>query len=92
MYEKCFLIGVIQEKKRVFSKAMREQGLLIGARQDGNREWVTVIGCIYANGSFLPPSIIYQATSGNIHDTGLDDSNPEEHLAHFTSSASGWNQ
>jgi hypothetical protein len=38
MDEKGFLIGLIQKRKRVFNKQMREQGLLLGARQDGNRE------------------------------------------------------
>ncbi|RDI81192.1 hypothetical protein Vi05172_g8804 [Venturia inaequalis] len=55
---------------------MKEQGLLIGARQDGNREWVTCIGCIYADGDVLPPSIIYQAISGDLQDTWLDDWDP----------------
>lgn len=59
MDEKGFLIGVLQERKRVFNKVMYEQGLLLGAIQDGNREWVTIMGCICADSSFLPPSIIY---------------------------------
>jgi hypothetical protein len=90
MDEKGFLIGVLQERKRVFNKQMREQGLLLGARQDGNREWVTVIGCICADGTHLPPGIIYQATSGNVRDTWVDDFDPQVQLAHFTSTASGW--
>jgi hypothetical protein len=59
MDEKGFLIGVIQERKRVFNRLLAEQGKLLGACQDGNREWVTLIGCICADGTYVAPSIIY---------------------------------
>jgi len=49
-----------------------------------------MIGCICADGTYVPPSIIYQASSGNLQDTWLDDFNSEEHTCHFASSASGW--
>jgi hypothetical protein len=49
-----------------------------------------MIGCICADGSYIAPSIIYQALSGNIQDTWLDDFEPEAHCCHFTASASGW--
>ena len=58
--------------------------------QDGNREWITTIACICADGSSLPPALIYQAVSGNIQDTWLQDFDPTEHQAFFASSPSGW--
>jgi len=32
---------------------------LAGAAQDGNREWITLLACIYADGSYLSPALIY---------------------------------
>lgn len=90
MNEKGFLIGVIQGRKRVFNMAMAERGKLLGACQHGNKEWVTLIDCICADGTTLPQTIIYQASSGNLQDTWLYDFQPEQHTCHFASSGSGW--
>jgi len=37
--------------------------------QNGNREWITTITYIYADGSHLTPALIYQAVSGKIQDS-----------------------
>jgi len=87
---KGFLIGVLQKVQRVFTKEAFEKGNLLGAGQDGNREWITVLATICMDGTFLPPALIYQAVSGNVQDTWLDDFNPEEQSASFASSPSGW--
>lgn len=84
MDEKGFLIGVLQKTKRVFSKTTE----IRGTGQDGNREWITVVATISMDGSYLPPSIIYQARTNNIQDSWLEDFNNEE--AYFTSSPTGW--
>jgi hypothetical protein len=49
-----------------------------------------MIGCIYADRTFLPPSTIYQAVSGNVQDTWVDEFNPQKQIAHFTSTTCGW--
>ena len=90
MDEKGFLIGVLQKVQRIFTKEAFEKGKLLGAGQDGNREWITVLATICMDGTFLPPALIYQALSGNIQDTWLDNFNPEEQSASFASSPSGW--
>jgi len=41
-------------------------------------------------GIYLPPSLIYQACSGNLQDTWLDEFNPEMQEAYFASSPTGW--
>lgn len=84
MDEKGFLIGVLQKTKRVFSKGTE----IRGTGQDGNREWITVVATISMDGSYLPPSIIYQAKTDNIQDSWLEDFNNQE--AYFTSSPTGW--
>ncbi|KAI9046208.1 transposase [Aspergillus affinis] len=90
MDEKGFLIGVLSKGKRIFSRQKYEQGGLNQCLQDSNREWITTIGCIYADGTALSPGLIYQATSENIQDTWLQDFDPGEHPCFFTSSPSGW--
>ena len=90
MDEKGFLLGILQKTKRVFTQAYFESGKLLGAGQDGNREWITILATICMDGSYLPPSIIYQATSGNLQDTWLDGFDPQKDEAFFTSSPTGW--
>lgn len=87
--EKGFLIGVLKKLKRIFTKAWYEQGKLQGAAQDGNRTWITLVACICADGTSLPPALIYPATSGDVQDSWLDDYQPGEEC-YFTSSPSGW--
>jgi hypothetical protein len=59
MDEKGFLIGALQKVKRVFTKKVFEAGRLKHVVQDGNREWITVLATICADGSTLSPALIY---------------------------------
>ena len=59
MDEKGFLIGVLSKEKRMFSREAWEQGKLKHIVQDGNREWITTIACICADGTALTPALIY---------------------------------
>tara|TARA_R110002003_G_scaffold410_1_gene19556 strand:+ start:3648 stop:5516 length:1869 start_codon:yes stop_codon:yes gene_type:complete len=90
MDEKGFLIGISSKVKRVFSRSAFEQGKLKHIVQDGNREWITTIACICADGSALTPTLIYQAQHGAVQDTWLQDFDASQHKAFFTSSLSGW--
>ena len=90
MDEKGFLIGLLSKQKRVFSKASYERSGGQGAIQDGNREWITVLACVCADGEAIPPSLIYQSVAGHVLDTWLQDFDPDEHDVHLTSSPSGW--
>jgi hypothetical protein len=60
------------------------------ALQDGNREWITVMPTVCADGISLPTRVIYQAENGNIRDTWVNDLTPEEDHIFVTSSPSGW--
>jgi hypothetical protein len=71
MDEKGFLISHPQKVKRIFPKALMKKQKLLGARQDGSREWITLLATICADGSSLPPALIYKAVSGNLQDTWL---------------------
>ncbi|KAH5705386.1 hypothetical protein HBI18_254730 [Parastagonospora nodorum] len=66
MDEKGFMIGSIGRSKRVFSKATLEKKRVQATRQDGSREWITILACVGADGDALPPGIIYEAKHGHI--------------------------
>jgi hypothetical protein len=70
MDEKGFMIGVVGRSKRVFSKNSFVKKRVRAATQDGSREWITVLASVCADGSALPPGLIYQAAqSGALRDT-----------------------
>jgi hypothetical protein len=64
MDEKGFFVGITTRSKRVFSKASYRRKEVTSALQDGNREWITLLACICADGSALSPSIIYEEKAG----------------------------
>jgi hypothetical protein len=66
MNEKGFLLGRTYKAKRVFNKDLKASGRLLGAGQDGSREWITVVGCICADGTTLPPLLIYKSKSNTV--------------------------
>jgi hypothetical protein len=90
MDEKGFMIGVIGKTKRVFDKALHKERRYKQASHDGNREWVTVIGAICADGSHLPPAVIYPAASEKVQANWVHDINPDTHDLRFSVSPSGW--
>jgi hypothetical protein len=53
MDEKGFMLGVLTRSKRIFSKRLYEEGKIKAHNQDGNREWITLVACICADGSAL---------------------------------------
>ena len=71
MDEKGFLIGILSKMKRIFSRRRYKEGSIKQIIQDGNREWITTIAAICADGSALSPGLIYQATTGLIQDSWL---------------------
>lgn len=79
MDEKGFLIGHLEKVESIFPKALTEQQKLLGAGQDGSREWITLIAIIRADGSSLPPALISKAVSGDLQDTWLGDNKANEH-------------
>ncbi|KAF1987353.1 DDE-domain-containing protein [Aulographum hederae CBS 113979] len=84
MDEKGFLIGVLNKMKRVYSS----QNPPKGAGQDGNRNWITIIATICADGTSLPPGIIY-AGGGDLQYSWLVNWSIDK-LAFFSSTPSGW--
>jgi hypothetical protein len=66
MDEKGFMPGILTRSKRMFSRRLYEERKIKAHIQDGNREWITLLACICADGSHLEPRLIYQSASGSI--------------------------
>ena len=69
MNEKGFLLGFLTKAKRIFTKQAFQSKRMVGNMQDGNREWITILATICADGSWLLPALIYKAQTGNIQDS-----------------------
>lgn len=90
MDEKGFAIGVLGRSKRIFSRRQYEKKEVRQARQDGSREWVSLLAAICADGTALPPGIIFSSKNSTIQSQWVADINPENHSIHVASSPSGW--
>jgi hypothetical protein len=90
MDEKGFMIGVIGRSKRVFSRHQWELKLVTSAVQDGNREWITLLATVCADGEVLPPGIIFASANSTIQLTWVEAIKPGKHDVFVTSTLSGW--
>jgi hypothetical protein len=90
MDEKGFMIGVIGRSKRVFTPRQWEQKEVTAALQDGNRDWITALACICADGTALPPGIIYQSNNCTLQSSWVEDIKVSKHQVFTASSPSGW--
>jgi hypothetical protein len=88
--EKGFLIGLSRTKKRIVSVEGLKSKRIAGASQDGNREFITLIASICADGSSLPPALIYQGETYDLRDTWLDDFDDSTQRAFFACLKNGW--
>ena len=90
MDEKGIMIGAVGRQKRIFSKRLFKKKQFKQMLQDGNREWISLLACVRADGTALPPALIYPADLKNIQDTWVEDVKVGEHMAFFGVSGSGW--
>jgi hypothetical protein len=63
---------------------------LIGTSQNGNRENITLMAIICADGSRISPGLIYQSEAGLIQDTWLDNFDENGEIAYFAATQKGW--
>ena len=88
--EKGFLIGLIQKAKRIILLESLQKGRIRGHRQDGSREFITLIACVSALGQRMPPSLIYAGESGDLQNTWVQDIDLSSQKAFFATSPTGW--
>jgi hypothetical protein len=84
------LIGVQNKSKRVFSKPVWVKEGARAAIQDCNREWITIMPTICADGTTLPTSIIMSSDAYNIWDSWVEDIPPDDTQINVSSSPTGW--
>jgi hypothetical protein len=87
--EKGFLIGYSRSLKRIMSKAALTSGRITKSKQDGNREFISILACISAIGKWIPPLLIYKGESGDLMTSWVDEVKTDS-KAHFTVSSNGW--
>ncbi len=90
MDEKGFMLGIVGRSKRVFSKAMYKQKRVRESLQDGNREWITLLATVCADGTALSPGIIFQSANSTLQSSWVDSIKPGKHSVYVSSSPSGW--
>lgn len=73
MDENGFMIGVIGNSKRVFTRAQWERKQVTAALQDGSRKWITTIAAICADGTALPPGLLYESANCTIRSSWVAD-------------------
>ena len=64
-------------------------GRITHASQDRSREFLSLLASIYADGSALPPALIYKEDSGTLQDTWVEDVTTQDE-AFFAVSSKGW--
>jgi hypothetical protein len=87
--EKGFIIGFSRSLKRIMARDALDSGRISKNKQDGNREFISVLACISAIGKWIPPLLIYKGESNDLMSTWVDDVTTDS-KAHFTTSANGW--
>jgi hypothetical protein len=87
--EKGFLIGTGSASKRTVTQESLNSGRILGASQDGNREFISLRACICAYQTFLPPTLIYKGESNDLQSSWVEDLEENE-VAYFAATESGW--
>jgi hypothetical protein len=75
--------------KRVVGINQLKSRKLLGAKQDGSREFISLLVCISADGTAIPPGLIYQGESGDLQEVWLEEFDHSE-KAYFGVSRKGW--
>ena len=83
------MIGLIRTVKRIIAANSIKDGRILGAAQDGSREFITLLACISAIGKALPPALIYQGASHDLQSTWVEDVKEGEEV-YFASTENGW--
>ena len=67
--------------KRIFPINTYTSGKVTKAKQDGNREFITLLACIntgVCTDITVPPLLVYKGKSGDLYDSWIQDLNPTD--------------
>ena len=87
--ERGFLIGMGSATKCTVTLESLRSSRVLGASQDGGHEFISILACICADTTFLPPTLIYQGKSNDLQSSWVKDVKEEE-VAYFAATDSGW--
>lgn len=87
--EKGFIIGKGHKTKRIMNKQAYKKGQIRQNAQDGNREFISLLAAICADGTYVPPALIYQGASQDLQSSWMEDLQDDDE-GYFTSSENGW--
>ncbi len=82
------MIGVGQVVKHIMTREELQSSEIIGALQDRNREWVSLLSAICAVPDVIPPALIYQRESRDLKDSWIKDLGEEK--VHFATTSTGY--
>ena len=71
------------------NKKAYKSGRIEKVAQDGSREFISCLACVCADGTSIPPTLIYQGLSGDLQTTWVNDLHVEDE-AYFASAPNGW--
>ena len=70
---RTFMTGVDQAVQRILTREEVRNDEIIGASQDWNKEWVSLLAAICAVADVIPRALIYQGYSGDLRNSWVDD-------------------
>jgi hypothetical protein len=79
-------MGSGRTMKRIMTQEALKSGQVTKSKQDGSREFISVLACILAIGKWIPPLLIYRGDSGDLMSTWVDEVTTDSQ-AHFTVSS-----
>jgi hypothetical protein len=66
MDEKGFIIGFSNVVKRIMSVEALQSGRITNVQTDGNREFISLLAAISADGSSILPALVYKGESHDL--------------------------
>ena len=81
-------MGYGRSLKRIMTRAALESGRISKSKQDGSREFISILAYISVIGKWIPPLLIYQGKSGDLMSTWVNEVITNS-KAHFTVSHNG---
>ena len=83
------MIGFARILKHIIAISAFKSGRVTKARQDGSREFISLLACVLATGKWIKPLLVYPGVSQDLR-TGWVQDIIEDSIAHFITSESGW--